>query len=159
MVGGYPHIPLHVGSAYDNLATTYGRFPIVLSLVVVEHLYDPKAFARVAFDLLEPNGALLLSTPYHGYCKNLVMAALNKFDRHHDPLWDHGHIKFWSRRTLTTLLMGAGFLQPEFILVGRHIPALAKSMIAVARKPAVLPLGTSSSSGSSSQSRTCSTRA
>jgi hypothetical protein len=36
----------------------------------------------------------------------------------------------------------AGLLQPEFILVGRHTPALAKSMIAVTRKPAVSRLGT-----------------
>ena len=50
----FPQISLHLGSAYDELASIYGRFPIVLSLEVMEHLYDPRAFARSAFDLLLP---------------------------------------------------------------------------------------------------------
>ena len=55
-------------------------------------------------------------------------------DRHFTALWDHGHIKFWSIETLTALLIEAGFRDIEFIRVGR-IPQLAKSLIAVARKP------------------------
>ena len=45
-----------------------------------------------------------------------------------------GHIKFWSIPTLTTLLSEAGFQNIRFHRVGR-MPALAKSMIAVAQKP------------------------
>ena len=133
-----PQISLHLGSAYDELASIYGRFPIVLSLEVMEHLYDPRAFARSAFDLLLPGGKSILSTPYHGYWKNLAIALFHRFDRHDGPLWDHGHIKFWSERTLTSLLVEAGFAPPTFLHVGRAIPAFAKSMIAVARKPASL---------------------
>lgn len=55
-------------------------------------------------------------------------------DAHLTALWDHGHIKFWSMRTLAILLEEAGFCDIRFERVGR-IPALAKSMIAVARKP------------------------
>lgn len=46
----------------------------------------------------------------------------------------HGHIKFWSFLTLGTLLREAGFTDIRFLRVGR-IPPLAKSMIAVARRP------------------------
>ena len=55
-------------------------------------------------------------------------------DRHFTALWDHGHIKFWSVRTLSALLTEAGFAPPRFRRVGR-IPALAKSMVAVAVRP------------------------
>ena len=55
-------------------------------------------------------------------------------DRHFTALWDHGHIKFWSMATLGELLREAGFVDLRFERVGR-VPALAKSMIAVARKP------------------------
>lgn len=55
-------------------------------------------------------------------------------DSHFTALWDHGHIKFWSMRTLGKLLQEAGFVDVRFERVGRT-PALAKSMIAVARKP------------------------
>jgi 2-polyprenyl-3-methyl-5-hydroxy-6-metoxy-1,4-benzoquinol methylase len=35
----------------------------VLSLEVIEHLYDPHAFAYRAFELLEDGGSLIMSTP------------------------------------------------------------------------------------------------
>ena len=54
-------------------------------------------------------------------------------DRHFTALWEHGHIKFWSIATLAELLREAGFKDVRFLRVGR-IPALAKSMIAIARK-------------------------
>jgi 2-polyprenyl-6-hydroxyphenyl methylase/3-demethylubiquinone-9 3-methyltransferase len=73
----------------------------VISLEVVEHVYAPRSFAATIFDLLEPGGIAVLSTPYHGYLKNLAIAALNGFDKHVNPLWDYGHIKFWSQRTLS----------------------------------------------------------
>jgi len=130
----YPDLRLAEGSAYDDLAAEYGHFPVVLSVEVVEHVYAPKDYARTLFDLVEPGGTAIVSTPYHGYLKNLALAATGKMDRHFTALWDHGHIKFWSIPTLTTLLTEAGFQNICFHRVGR-IPALAKSMIAVAEKP------------------------
>lgn len=61
------------------------------------------------------------------------MAFTGKLDNHFTALWDHGHIKFWSVRTLSILLEEAGFRDIRFERVGR-IPALAMSMIAIARK-------------------------
>ena len=129
----HPHLSLQLGSAYDRLADTYGRFPVVISLEVVEHLYDPRAFARTLFDLVEPSGTAIVSTPYHGYWKNLAMALTGRLDRHFTALWDHGHIKFWSIVTLRQLLQESGFRSITFCRVGR-VPALAKSMIAIATK-------------------------
>ena len=130
----YPSLRLEIGSVYDDLANTYGTFPIVLSLEVVEHLYFPRKFATTLFRLVEPGGMAVVSTPYHGYWKNLVLALSGRMDRHFTALWDHGHIKFWSVHTLRTLLEEAGFHVVKFLRVGR-VPLLAKSMIVVARKP------------------------
>lgn len=129
----HPHMSLQLGSAYDRLADTYGRFPVVVSLEVVEHLYDPRAFARNLFNLVECQGTAIVSTPYHGYWKNLAMALTGRMDHHFTALWDHGHIKFWSITTLRHLLQEAGFHSITFRRVGR-VPALAKSMIAIATK-------------------------
>ena len=129
----YPQLNLQLGSAYDPLADAYGTFPVVVSLEVVEHLYAPRLFARSLFDLVEPSGTVIVSTPYHGYWKNLAMAMTGKLDHHFTALWDHGHIKFWSIGTLRLLLQEAGFHSIRFRRVGR-VPALAKSMIAIARK-------------------------
>jgi len=130
----YPELKLTPGSAYEDLAAQHGTFPVVTSLEVVEHVYAPRDYASTVFDLLEPGGTAIISTPFHGYWKNLAMAVSGKMDAHFTALWDHGHIKFWSESTLTTLLLEAGFTDIDFSRVGRISP-LAKSMIAVARKP------------------------
>lgn len=130
----YPNLKLDLGSAYDSLSKTCGHFPVVLSLEVIEHLYAPRDYANCIFELLDPGGLAIISTPYHGYLKNLAIALSGKMDRHFTALWDHGHIKFWSIRTLGELLREAGFVDLDFARVGR-IPSLAKSMIVTARKP------------------------
>lgn len=109
----------------------WGRADLVLSTEVVEHLYAPRAFARNCAGLLRPTGKLVLSTPYHGYLKNLALALTGKLDAHFTALWDHGHIKFWSRRTLGALLTEAGLEVTGFHGAGRA-PLLWKSMVLVA---------------------------
>lgn len=130
----YPELKLRLGSAYDDLAAQYGQFPVLLSLEVVEHVYFSRIYAATVFSLLQGGGTAILSTPYHGYWKNLALAFTGKFDRHFTALWDHGHIKFWSMDTLAELLTEAGFRDIDFERVGR-IPPLAKSMIAIAHRP------------------------
>lgn len=130
----FPSIQLRLGSAYDDLADQYGTFPVVVSLEVVEHVYSPRKYAATLLSLLEPGGVAIVSTPYHGYLKNLALALSGKMDAHFTALWDHGHIKFWSMDTLGALLGETGFVDIRFERVGR-VPALAKSMIAIARKP------------------------
>lgn len=130
----YPELNLAAGSAYDDLVSRYGQFSVVTSLEVVEHVYAPRHYAATLFSLVAPGGTAVVSTPYHGYWKNLALAVSGKMDAHFTALWDHGHIKFWSVATLTELLQEAGFIDIRFRRVGRF-PALAKSMIAIAKKP------------------------
>jgi 2-polyprenyl-3-methyl-5-hydroxy-6-metoxy-1,4-benzoquinol methylase len=129
-----PNVNLHRASAYENLAGRFGQFDKLVSLEVVEHVYAPRAYARSAFELVKPGGIAVFSTPYHGYLKNLAIALAGGFDRHVTALWDHGHIKFWSVRTLGILLTEVGFANLQWRKVGR-VPAFAKSMIAIAKKP------------------------
>jgi 2-polyprenyl-6-hydroxyphenyl methylase/3-demethylubiquinone-9 3-methyltransferase len=111
----------------------FGGFDLVLSLEVIEHLYSPRLFVDRAHDALTEGGHLILSTPFHGYFKNLALALSGKLDDHFSPLWDGGHIKFWSERTLRALLEERGFTVDRFLRCGR-VPPLAKSMIVVGRR-------------------------
>jgi 2-polyprenyl-3-methyl-5-hydroxy-6-metoxy-1,4-benzoquinol methylase len=129
----YPALKLELGSCYEPLASRFGQFPIVISLEVIEHVYLPRAFAKTVHDLLEPGGIAIISTPFHGYWKNLALALTGKLDEHFTALWDYGHIKFWSQKTLDMLLSEAKLEVIEFRRVGRIQP-LAKSMIALARR-------------------------
>lgn len=107
-------------------------FDAVVSTEVIEHLFSPHLLPVFARQILQREGYLVISTPYHGYLKNLALSVFNKWDKHHTPLWHGGHIKFWSRKTLTHLLEANGFRVTEFHGAGR-LPWLWKSMILVAR--------------------------
>ena len=121
-------------SVYDNLADTFGdSWDVVIATEVIEHLYDPRLFIAQVVRLLRPNGVLILSTPFHGYWKNLLVAVTGKMDAHFTALWDGGHIKFWSYRTLTQLLQEFALSDFRFAGAGR-IPGLWKSMIVTCRK-------------------------
>ena len=131
---GHPALSVFRGSGYDELASVLGRFPIVTCLEVIEHCFFPRRIAQSIHALLEPGGTAYLSTPFHGYWKNLALALTGRMDAHFTALWDHGHIKFWSARTVTELCREAGFVDVSVVRVGR-VPPLAKSMIVIARKP------------------------
>ena len=126
-------------STYEDLRIRLGReFDFVVSLETIEHLFDPRLFLRRAFEVLKPSGVLVLSTPYHGYLKNLALAVSGRLDSHFTALWDGGHIKFFSWPTLRTLLGEAGFVEIRFRGAGRF-PLLWKSMLVSARRPSSPP--------------------
>lgn len=108
-------------------------FDVVVSTEVIEHLFSPHLLPAYARGCLKASGYLVITTPYHGYLKNLALSVFNKWDSHHTPLWHGGHIKFWSRATLTQLLSEHGFRVVDFSGVGR-VPYLWKSMVLVAQK-------------------------
>ena len=119
-------------SAYDDLRRTFGRgFDVVTALEVIEHLYAPRLFLQRARELLAPGAPLILSTPYHGYLKNLALAATGKLDDHFTALWDGGHIKFFSPRTIRLILEECGYRIVRIRGVGR-LPGLWKSMVVLA---------------------------
>ena len=106
-------------------------FRAVVSTEVIEHLYDPRAMIDAARRVLQaggPGGRFVLTTPYHGYLKNLVLAITGRMDAHFTALWDGGHIKFFSRRTLEQMLREQGFRVTGFAGCGR-VPYLWKSML------------------------------
>lgn len=118
-----------------NLSKTINRgpFDLVISSDVIEHLYRPSDLLEAARSLLKPQGHILIGTPYHGYLKNLVLAATGKMDGHFSALHDGGHIKFFSVKTLSNLMTSHGFEDHSFTFYGRA-PWLWKNMIYHARK-------------------------
>jgi len=134
----YPEIDFTLANAElpgGDLLKRVGPMDLIISTEVIEHLYDPKAFILNAYCLLKPGGILVLTTPYHGYLKNLLLAAAGKLDQHFTVMWDHGHIKFWSRKTLEEALAEAGFRSVAMRGAGR-LPWMWKSMVMRARRPA-----------------------
>lgn len=125
----YDNCEFILGSVYDPVPQDLKHsFDIVLSAEVVEHLYYPKELVRYARECLKPSGHFIITTPYHGYWKNLLLAVTGKMDRHFTVLWNNGHIKFFSVNTLSNLLESEGFSPQKFDFAGRF-PYLWKSML------------------------------
>ncbi|HSS19391.1 MAG TPA: class I SAM-dependent methyltransferase [Pyrinomonadaceae bacterium] len=109
------------------------HFDLVISSDVIEHLYRPDDLIEAAHSLLAPGGRFLVGTPYHGYWKNLMLSATGKMDAHFGVHDVGGHIKFFSKKTLSNLLLNHGFSDLKFSYYGRA-PWLWKNMICLARK-------------------------
>jgi 2-polyprenyl-3-methyl-5-hydroxy-6-metoxy-1,4-benzoquinol methylase len=104
-------------------------FDTIISTEVIEHLYDPALFVNFCRKALaNEKGEIVITTPYHGYLKNFMMGVFNKWDKHLDPLWEGGHIKFWSKASLSKILTNAGFTVVAFKGCGR-VPYFWKSMM------------------------------
>ena len=131
----HPSLPFYNLGVQDDpqrLLATEKCFDAVVSTEVIEHLFSPHLLPQFAREILVPGGYLVITTPYHGYLKNLALAVLGKWDNHLTALWHGGHIKFWSRKTLSQLLEENGFSVQSFSGVGR-VPYLWKSMVLVAK--------------------------
>jgi 2-polyprenyl-3-methyl-5-hydroxy-6-metoxy-1,4-benzoquinol methylase len=124
-------------AADRNVLRSLGEepFDLVYSAEVIEHLYDPRSFMEGCFAATRPGGLFLCTTPYHGYLKNLAISVADGWDKHADPLFDGGHIKLFSRKKLSALMMEAGFRNIEFHGSGRY-PYLWKSMVLSGIRPA-----------------------
>jgi 2-polyprenyl-6-hydroxyphenyl methylase/3-demethylubiquinone-9 3-methyltransferase len=126
---------VQIGVGDDPTGLGESDFDAVVASEVIEHLYAPRQLPRFAHAVLRPGGHLIVSTPYHGFLKNLMLSVFDKWDAHHSPLWDGGHIKFWSRRTLCELMRDEGFELVRFTGAGR-VPWLWKSMVVAFRRTA-----------------------
>jgi 2-polyprenyl-3-methyl-5-hydroxy-6-metoxy-1,4-benzoquinol methylase len=106
------------------------KFDTIVSTEVIEHLYSPRNYFEFCKKILQNSGGgeLIASTPYHGYLKNVALSVSGKMDKHFTVLWDGGHIKFWSKQSLSKVLKEKGFSDIRFTGCGR-LPYLWKSMI------------------------------
>ena len=66
--------------------------------------------------MFRQKGLLILTTPYHGFLKNLLIVLL-KFDRHFDP--EGSHIRFFDKKGLERCLNNSGFAQISWSGIGR----------------------------------------
>lgn len=131
----FPEVKFFQQDVSQDLSPEHaGKYDAVISTEVIEHLLLPRKLMENARNALKPRGILILSTPYHGYLKNLALALTDNFDKHWHPLRDYGHIKFFSRATLMQMFKEHKFEQIHFETVGR-IPVFARSMIVSGIKP------------------------
>ena len=88
------------------LAMDDTSFDLVLCAETLEHVRDVQLLLSEARRVLVPGGTLAVTTPAHGRRTGLAVAARG-FEHVFDPL--SPHLRFFSARSLATLLDAAGF--------------------------------------------------
>ena len=79
-------------------------FDLICCFMTMEHVRDPNAVARAAFQLLRPGGAFVTVThDYH--------APVNRLLGRRSPIIDIEHLQLFSKRSLRHLFQGVGYNQ------------------------------------------------
>ena len=111
------------------------KYDFISSIEVIEHQYDPLQYIKEINEVTNKNGLILISTPFHGYFKNLLISILNLNDKHYGVLWKHGHIKFFSVKSLKKLIEVSNCpIKIEDIKFSGRIYPFSNSMIFLLRK-------------------------
>lgn len=105
-------------------------FDAVWAGETIEHVADTAGWLSQVRRVLRSGGLLLLSTPAHGRLAMLGMAlSARRMEEHFDPRSDH--LRFYTRRSLESLLADFGFEQIEVRGVG-GIPGARHTLLASA---------------------------
>jgi len=80
-----------------------GRFDQIICFETIEHLTDDEGLVRSLGEMLEPNGQLLLTTPFEGH------HPLYSEEREPSPLEDGSHVRYgYSQQRLRQIAEDAG---------------------------------------------------
>jgi 2-polyprenyl-3-methyl-5-hydroxy-6-metoxy-1,4-benzoquinol methylase len=126
----YPEIDFRLVQPDEPVPYSDGYFDAVFCSEVIEHIYGVHFIFGELYRLLRPGGLLILTTPYHGRIKNVIV-SLFFFERHFDPTWQH--IRFWTKKSLTNVCLAHGLQPITWSHVGRFWP-VPKSFFVVCKK-------------------------
>lgn len=128
----HPGLDVRLVSPAAPLPFEDSSFDLVWAGEVIEHVADTSSWLSEVRRVLRSGGMLALSTPDHGWLSILAMALRPKrFDERFDPRSDH--LRFYTRRSLTTLLCDFGFAGVE-VRAGAGVPGARAVLLAVARR-------------------------
>jgi len=109
-----------------SIPLEHGAVDLVWCSEVLEHVADGAHLLQEARRVLRPGGRILVTVPYHGRVQ-AALTALLRFDAHFDPQGQH--LRFFTRSSLASSLVAAGFDSPTVRASGR-VPLLRESLVA-----------------------------
>ena len=99
-----------VAAGESDLPFADGSFDGAWIGEVLEHVQDGLGLLGEVARVLAPGGRIAVSTPDHGWLLRLRLGLSRRtFERHFEPRSDH--VRFFTRRSLSSLLCAGGFEQ------------------------------------------------
>ncbi|WP_392541972.1 bifunctional glycosyltransferase/class I SAM-dependent methyltransferase [Oryzobacter telluris] len=109
-------LPPEVGSGFDR----------VVAADVLEHVVDPAALLTDLASRLAPGGEVLVSVPNFGHWYPRGRTTLGLFDYDTRGPLDHGHVRFFTRRSFERLVRDCGLRIVERDVVGVPVDVLER---------------------------------
>lgn len=105
-----PSINFKVGDVSEGLPYSDGYFSAVVAGEIIEHLFNPACFIKEVWRILDNNGQFVLTTPNLSYWRNGIqlLRGDNFFWVDYD-LNQNGHVRYFSPKTITSVLKRNGF--------------------------------------------------
>jgi ubiquinone/menaquinone biosynthesis C-methylase UbiE len=91
----------------------------IIALDVIEHVYDTEMLFKEFSRILKPGGNIIISTPYYGLIKNIIIALIG-YDTIYDPLGPH--IRFFTKKSLKKCLENVAIKIYSIKYYGRFYP-------------------------------------
>ena len=126
----FPDVKFHVVQDGQIFPLIDSSVDFILATDVIEHVYETDKTLAEFYRILKPNGKLLLTTPYHGLIKNLII-VLFAFEKIFDPL--EAHIRFYTKKSLFQILKKQGFEINKYGRFGRFYP-FSRAVFVIAHK-------------------------
>lgn len=170
-VAGVELVPEHAGVAAQRLDKVFvGNmetdtldipaefFDCIICADVLEHMIDPWTFVQPLKGYLVPNGIIVSSIPNVAHITVILDLLRGRWEYHPSGLLDKGHLRFFTKRSITAMFHDAGFTIErwdinasqalkfkitEFLTFGLFRPLSVNQYLFVAR----LPEGKSTNAG------------
>jgi len=107
--------------------TEAAPFDVVVCADVLEHLRRPEDMLAQLRTVLVPRGAVLASVPNFGHWYSRGRTALGLFDYDQRGILDHGHVRFFTRRSFERLTRNAGLAPLRRHVTGLPLDALTNT--------------------------------
>lgn len=108
-------------------------FDFIVTTDAIEHVYDTELLFQEFSRILKPGGEILITTPYHGLIKNLVIVLTN-FELIFDPLGPH--IRFFTKKSLVNAVENVRLRHISTDYYGRFFP-LSSGILIIAKKESI----------------------
>lgn len=108
-----------------SLVLPKNEYDLILCLDVIEHLYDPWTVLKKLEASLKPNGVIISSIPNIQHWNVILHLFRGRWDYKKAGFWDSTHIRFFTRKTIISMVDGAGLhVKKIYSMMGKEVHAL-----------------------------------
>jgi len=100
---------VYTGFFDDQFADSCGTFDRIIFTDVLEHVADPGSMLTRARRCLNPGGSVIVSVPNVAHWTVRMSLLIGRFDYADGGIMDATHVRWFTRRTLLSVIRNAGF--------------------------------------------------